>query len=874
MLKIYQREAIERLDTFCNDIQSKPITQSFKDITSNQYLEVDDFSNPYVCVRIPTGGGKTFIASKSIRILVNEYLQKDYHVVLWLAPSDKIVTQTLEALKDKRHFYRKVLDKEFDNINVMSIKESYKQKFDPINELVIIVGTIQSFRTNSKDMRKFYEENSNYYELLKDRDVVPSLKSVMEHFKPIIILDEAHKSGSALSVESLLQLDPSFILELTATPTMKTQRAKKIYASNILYSVSATALKKENMIKLPILLKTLDDSMAILKDGVEKRIDLEEITKIEYLNTDKYIRPINLIRADENRGDDSLTYDKIKTILIEDFKIDESHIAIQTGNKKEIDGIDLLSPKCEIRYIITVDALKEGWDCPFAYVLSVVSNMNSETAIEQLIGRVLRMPYIEKKYKKELGYSYVFVASNSFEKVAENIGQTLVKSGFEKMEAEISISNAVNTNENVLNTGLWAEILYKESQIEIKEDIKIEDFSKKSIDPYIDINTQTNKISIIGLPTKSKRPQFKKDLKKAMPEIYHKELDAILEKMEDFSSDKDGIISDIELPKLMIEDDGEIREFEESIIFDYIEIDDKDLLKNAILTESEFNIELNEHLGIIDIENDKLRKREVTAEQQSLFDIQENEDVKKVLNEHIMNSENKETIAKLSVSIAKIVVDENRDILRVLESRQLNTFISLVILSLLEKRKDIDIFILKSKKYLLKKAILNKLNKIVLESKKLSFKNLFDSNRFSFDNNSCFVFSPSGTYNPNPDKRSEEFKKHKYPKVHKFDSQEEYKVAKYIDSMENVITWVRNIDCDYNNSFRLLTSTGNFYPDFIIHFNNGITAVAEYKGAVYIPEYEKNKKPIGDAWGMQDEKYRFLSLYNDNFEDELKKIIK
>lgn len=874
MLKTYQKEAIERLDTFCNNITSKSITQSFKDITSNQYLEVDDFSNPYVCVRIPTGGGKTFIASKSIRILVNEYLQKDYHIVLWLAPSDKIVTQTLEALKDKRHFYRKVLDKEFDNINVMSIRESYKQKFDPTNELVIIIGTIQSFRTNSKDIRKFYEENSNYYEMLKDRDVVPSLKSVMEHFKPIIILDEAHKSGSALSVESLLQLDPSFILELTATPTMKTQRAKKIYASNILYSVSATALKKEDMIKLPILLKTLDDSMAILKDGVEKRIDLEEIAKIEYLNTDKYIRPINLIRADENRGDDSLTYDKIKTILIEDFKIDESHIAIQTGNKKEIDGIDLLSPKCEIRYIITVDALKEGWDCPFAYVLSVVSNMNSETAIEQLIGRVLRMPYIEKKYKKELGYSYVFVASNSFEEVAENIGQTLVNSGFEQMEAEISINNAVNTNESVLNTGLWADILYKESQIEIKEDIKIEDFSKKSIEPYIDINTQTNKVSIIGLPTKSKREQFKKDLKKAMPETYHKELDSILEKMEDFSSDKDGIISDIELPKLMIEDDGEIREFIEDVIFEYIEIDDKDLLKNAVLSESEFNIDLNEHLGIIDIENDKLRKREVTAEQQSLFDIQENEDVKKVLNEHIMNSENKEAIAKLSVSIAKIVVDENRDILRVLESRQLNTFISLVILNLLEKRKDIDIFILKSKKYLLKRAILNKLNKIVLESKKLSFKNLFDSNRFSFDNNSCFVFSPSGTYNPNPDKRSEEFKKHKYPKVHKFDSQEEYDVAKYIDKMENVITWVRNIDRDYNNSFRLPTSTGNFYPDFIIHFDNGITAVAEYKGTVYIPEYEKNKKPIGDAWGMQDEKYRFLSLYDDNFEDELKKIIK
>ena len=187
MLKTYQDEAIKRLDLFCNEINTKSISESFRNLTQNQYLEIENFSNPYVCIRIPTGGGKTFIATKSIRILTNEYLNQDYSLVFWLAPSDKIVTQTLEALKDKRHFYRKVLDKEFDNINVLSIQESYKQKFDPTNELVIIVGTIQSFRTNNKDGRKFFDENSNYYEMLKSKDITPSLENMMKLFKPIII---------------------------------------------------------------------------------------------------------------------------------------------------------------------------------------------------------------------------------------------------------------------------------------------------------------------------------------------------------------------------------------------------------------------------------------------------------------------------------------------------------------------------------------------------------------------------------------------------------------------------------------------------------------------------------------------------------------
>jgi len=213
VLKTYQKKSLEVLDSFCQKALSTTPTQAFKDVTSNQYLEVDDFENPYVCLRVPTGGGKTLIATKSLRILTNEYLNRDYHLIFWLAPSDKIVTQTLEALKDKRHFYRKQLDKDFDNINIMSVKESYKQKFDTKNELVIIIGTIQSFRTtkSNKEARKFYDENGNYQELLKSFDVKYSLENVMKHYKPIIILDEAHKSSTGLSLENLLALKPSFI---------------------------------------------------------------------------------------------------------------------------------------------------------------------------------------------------------------------------------------------------------------------------------------------------------------------------------------------------------------------------------------------------------------------------------------------------------------------------------------------------------------------------------------------------------------------------------------------------------------------------------------------------------------------------------------
>ena len=865
MLKNYQEEAILKLTNFCNDLDKKSINQSFKDITNSQYLEIENFSNPYICIRIPTGGGKTLVATKSIRVMTHDYLNKDYSLVFWLAPSDKIVSQTLEALKNRQHYYRQILDKEFDNIEVLSIQEAFRKSFNPNESLVIIVGTIQSFRTTNKDGRKFFDENSTYYEMLKSFDMTPTLENMMRHFKPIVILDEAHKFSTSLSLKSLLDIEPSFILELTATPITKTQTAKEIYASNILYSVNATKLKKENMIKLPIMLKTIDDTAKILQESIEKRDYLEKLCLLEEMKTGKYIRPINLIRADENRGEKSLTYDKIKSILVEDFKIDENQIAVQTGDKKELDGVDLFSRDCPIRYIITVDALKEGWDCSFAYVLSVVSNMQSATAIEQLIGRVLRMPYIEAKDKKELERSYVYVASSSFEDVAQNIGKTLINSGFEEMEAKISIDRSQNTNEDL--GGLFGDSLYIERQF-VVENLDIEALTNSKLEPYINVNIETNTVTIRNIPIKSKREEFFKNIKKATPIEVHQKIDEIEKSINQAKNEFSEKISDIEIPKLQIMIDDEIYDFEDSLILDFVDIDESELIKNSKLSFDEFDIKLNENLGLIDVNQSGVTTKILDKEEDKLplFN-DEDKDEKNILNQNKI-LQNSQEIGKLSNSIAKLIAEENKAIFNYFDSSELKGFISLIINDLINSRKNIDLVLLNSRKYQLKKAILKKLENLTQNAKSHSFAKLFNENSFSLNMSNSVCFS-SNNYIPNPDIRSANFKKHKYDNVHKLDSEEEYKVALYIDSLDGVESWIRNIDKDYENSFWLQTEEGKFYPDFIIKLKSGKIVVAEYKGKVYIPEYEKYKKPVADAWGSLDENFKFVSLYEDNFKTVL-----
>ena len=116
------------------------------------------------------------------------------------------------------------------------------------------------------------------------------------------------------------------------------------------------------------------------------------------------------------------------------MKIPDQEIAIKTAKNDEIKGIDLLSPKCKIKYIITVNALKEGWDCPFAYVLISVSNIGSRIAVEQTMGRILRLPNAKDKKNLDLNYSFVYTSSESFNKASSAIITGLEANGYSRAD--------------------------------------------------------------------------------------------------------------------------------------------------------------------------------------------------------------------------------------------------------------------------------------------------------------------------------------------------------------------------------------------------------------------------------------------------------
>lgn len=141
------------------------------------------------------------------------------------------------------------------------------------------------------------------------------------------------------------------------------------------------------------------------------------------------IRPIILFQAQSNiKGSDNTTYIKIKEKLIE-LKIPEEQIKIKVSGLDELKGIDLMDEKCPVRYIITINALKEGWDCPFAYILASLADKSSAVEVEQILGRVLRQPYVLKHKEPLLNLSFVLTASAKFNETLDNIVRGLQDAG-------------------------------------------------------------------------------------------------------------------------------------------------------------------------------------------------------------------------------------------------------------------------------------------------------------------------------------------------------------------------------------------------------------------------------------------------------------
>ena len=846
-LKPYQQQVINDLALFLENIQE---TKDVKDAFYNFWAKhprtplfpysgtaIEPYKNnvprvPHICVKVPTAGGKTFIACNTIKTIFDAFAYDKPKAVVWLVPSITILDQTIKNLKDTNHPYRQKINSHFGNkvevfdkaellqgsgFNANSVKE----------QLNIFVLSFDSIRTANKEGRKVFEQNGSLqsFEALLGKDEEISLMKVMQYLNPMIVVDESHNAETDLSVDMIKEFNPCFILDLTATPRKN---------SNIISFIDALELKKENMVKLPVIVYNHQDKTEVINSALQlqKRLELQAID--EEKKGGKYIRPIVLFQAQPKNGKDFLNaaeeksnVQKLKEKLIE-LKIHAEHIKIKTANINEIKGIDLMSKDCQVRYIITINALKEGWDCPFAYILASLADKSSAVDVEQILGRVLRQPYVMKHNFPLLNLSYVLTASSKFLDTLDNIVKGLNKAGFSDKDYKLADSSMLE--EAKKQDPLQQLTVFSTTETPTEDITSDIDTTRISVPSETELpNTSVSEIERTAI---EQNEAFESRLSGTeMEATIPNEIQQLVKtySIKDIFQEQAG---EINLPQfyLKVPANDLFGKKEKEL-----PLEKENLLEGFALSKADTNIAFDS----ITSELYKVDLDETKKEHTPTFVKLDGEVKDSVLN-YILDPSRKDSRVK---NFTKRLMDLIGNMFPI-PDKEIEKYINRI----LEDFKDEQFSDLAANEYTYKDKIKFKIIALSEQFAEKKFKDFLDTDK-------VFI-KPSFTLpkNISPGDTAKNITKSLYEKEGSMNGFEE-RVINEIGNMTNIAFWTRNIE---RKGFRI-NGFVNHYPDFIIQTKSGKTILLETKGDHLDAE---QKIRLGQLWASKaGNNYRYFMVY-------------
>lgn len=860
-LKKYQEETLRDLAQYINVLnESNSLSVAYSRYWEQRGVSIsgidNDYLRPYinsvnnvprVTLKVPTAGGKTFIACNAIKTIMDSLqIGAPNKVVAWFVPSDTILKQTLEKLQDVEHPYRQRLDALFNHRVIVVDKESalMGQGLTPANmhdNLIIFVLSAQSFvetirakkdKTSEQAKPRVYRENGNFIEhvnhyanpekLIEGTDPT-ALIQVIAQQNPLVIVDESHNFKADLRVEMLNNIAPRFILELTATPRDN---------SNIISFVDAMQLKKENMVKLPVIVENRNSAKDVLVNAIRMRNSLEEHAKVMRQQGGKYIRPIVLFQAQPKTDDDNITFDKIKQNLIS-FGIPEEQIKIKTANKDELKGLNLMGEQCPVRYIITVNALKEGWDCPFAYILATLANKTSAVDVEQILGRILRQPYATRHINELLNISYVFTCSNDFRQTVEKIIASLQKAGFSRKDFREIEKTALEQPRPVTHGDLFDNAEVNNAESEMGNDaMELTCEEVESIKQELQKTAESNtEIEILQQQAKQLSQEYDNQIDETSN--YDDPLAGIMpmEKYYSINVEYQDVASEMNLPIFYTKTSASIFSEEE-----WIPLEKSMLSKGFKLLTQDTNVDFT-----------------VTRPQGTTIDIAESGDVPvRRNNQRAIDLIRSQYVDKSATDKKEMLAKQIAHLIRIdsIPEPNIKDYVSKVI-----ERCDADeINSMIDNMYNTRDAIQNKIDSLLKEYQAKTFQSWLDRARIEVRPHYTFIDKIIFT-----SKELQGIEKGLYAKEENVNNFE-YDVISAISDNENVFFWHRNPD---RKGF-CLNGFINHYPDFIIRMKSGRTILVETKGDHLVNDDSLNKIKIGNRWAaMAGNNYKYFMVFEN-----------
>lgn len=860
-LKDYQKETVAKLAEYCAAVRRasaarRPERDAFEQITGRNYFAPPGFDGvPYVCLRLPTGGGKTLLAAHAVGAVGRQLLGSDAPACLWICPSTTIRDQTLRVLREKPydHHYLALRDALGPDVAVVTLEEALQQaNLVGGTAPLVIVTTIQSYRVKEDQSGAEVEANRRIYRdngylmrpfesvlpalrarLAKDeRDLVNlSLANALLLRAPIVIMDEAHNARTPVSFESLARFGPSCVVELTATPQQEHDPARELYASNVLHPVSALQLKNEGMIKLPVDLESRGDWLEVLAAAKQRRQELE-IKADEYSEYEGHapIRPIALIQAQPKRADRETHHaEVVKQALIDRLNVPAAEVRICTGTIDEIGDEDLMSADSEVRFVVTVDKLREGWDCPFAYVLASIGNAATPTAVEQLLGRILRQPRATPTRVPALDRAYAFVLSDNVAQTAMQLRDRMVQTcGFDERSAADALRVRAIQSQQGLPLG----------RIKLANPPAM-DRLPDSLRQRVRYDEQTQTLEVCGTITSRETPTLISAREAtALREAVQGDTDR--KAVDDFWQEERPagitgralaeIAPPLRIPHLALVVGSQ------RTLFEPQELDEFSWSLascDAALTQQEFGDDVRVGAAAtIDLEGEAVVTASVgDVRLRQLELIGEGEDWDRVDLARWLDKELHRDDAFVGLSKAESQPWMHR------------------VVECLASGRGLSLPVVVRRRHELATLLRHRLAAHGRAQARDASLALIRQRPTAIEVSPSLVFHLEETdYGPYQLFEGHHFGKHAFDLVAGMNS-EEAECALKLDAHPNVKRWVRNADRETQGGFWLPKSPGRFFPDFIAELNDGRILVVEYKmGKMSQDPEELHKKAVGELW--------------------------
>ncbi len=824
-LKLYQQRALASLERFFEAARLAPPADAFRQAVdaglTEHYKPMPGLPTlPYVCLRIPTGGGKTVMGAHIIQSAGRALLEREFPLVLWMVPTTQIKTQTLEAFRDPRHPYRQELDDAFDGkVAVFDVADFAQIRPTEIGTKVcVVISTAASLRVEDTAGRKVYQHHEDLEPHFAGTTQAPaSFANLLKLHGTLVIVDEAHNFITDLSYEVHQRLGPRAVVELTATPD--------VASSNVLVSVSAFELKAENMIKFPVVLKEHnDDWRAAVSSAVARRKALAQTA----LEEPDYIRPILLVQAENSRG--AATVAEVQRHLTDTDGVDAKAIAVATGDQRGIEGVDLFAKDCPIEVVITKQALKEGWDCSFAYVFCSVAQVKSGKDVQQLLGRVLRMPYATRRRQDAMNKAYAHVVSDSFGQAAGELTQSLVDIGFNPLEAANAIRrDAADTPELPLEGGAATPRTLPTTRIEVSRPPNLDDVPARDrqrlkfipdengrggmVEIADEIDTLTVEAIVAAVPRAERED--------AAAQVERHQLATLAAKAP---SERGAAFR---VPRLCMVEQGELALVDSGVMaanFSWDLLGSPPDLSSFRFHEDSATFEL--HLDGRELRYHQVKEDEATYLPGFALDRSE-ADLIGWLDQEIRDPWLKQPVVRewLRRAVRGLLDERGFSLAQLLKGQ----------------------FVLRRK--LAEQLLLAKANAHAEGFQQALFHDgleivASDEPGHAFTYPADFAQYPARSYC----RGTYRFRKHYYPVPGDLKNVgEEFECARAIDLLDEVEFWVRNLV--HPSQFWMPTSRMRTYPDFAVKLKDGRLFVIEYKGGDrFSADQEKEKRLVGELW--------------------------